>query len=394
VFKITPSGTLTGLCNFCPATGCPDGERPNGGLALNTDGNLYGMTDLGGTAGVGTVFKITPGGVLTTLFSFGSSTNASEPLDTLVRASNGNFYGMTQTGGTAGDGEIFKITEGGAFSTVHAFIGTDGILQSDPAALVQATDGNFYGVASNGSGNLGTVFKMTPGGAVTVLHDFSGSPDGAYPDGTLVQGTDGSFYGTTSEGGTNSQGTVFKITPGGMLTILHSFGGSDGFTPVGGLVQATDGNFYGTTEGGGTGGAPGTVFQITPAGALVTLHNFSGSDGSKPFGGLVQHTNGTLYGTTVNGGASDNGTVFSLSMGLGPFVKTLPTSAAVGKAVIILGGGLTSASAVNFNGTPAAFQVISSTEITTTVPVGGTTGFVTVTTSRGTLSSNVRFRVP
>ena len=396
VFKITPGGKIKGIYNFCPVTGCVDGNDPQGGLALNTDGSLYGMTDLGGTSGIGTVFRTTPAGALSTLYSF-DNTIGSEPLDTLVRASNGNFYGFTQTGGPTGYGAIFRFNATGVPNLVQSFNGTDGTGDAS-GGLVQGTDGDFYGVSPNGINSQGTVFKMTLAGVIKVLHMFTGIPDGSDPAGTLVQGLDGNFYGTTRTGGANSQGTVFRITPGGVLTILYNFcmvsGCPDGFDPVAGLIQGTDGNFYGTTLGGGTGVSPGTVFQITSGGVLTTLHSFSGLDGTEPFAGLVQHTNGTFYGTTNAGGMNGLGTVFSVSVGLGPFVKTLPSSGKVGTAVKVLGGSLVGTTAVSFNGTAAGFKVVSSSEITTTVPANATSGFVTVTTPTGTLTSNVPFLVP
>jgi uncharacterized repeat protein (TIGR03803 family) len=189
-----------------------------------------------------------------------------------------------------------------------------------------------------------------------------------------------------------------------MLTTLYSFcaqGGNctDGAGPIAGLVQATDGNYYGTTEGGGANN-DGTVFKITPSGTLTTLHSFDGVDGANPNAALVQRTDGKFYGTTDVGGASGScnppngcGTIFSLSVGLGPFVETNPTSGAVGAAVTILGNSLTGATSVTFNGIAATFTVKSKSEITTTVPAGATTGTVQVATPGGTRSSNVPFRV-
>jgi uncharacterized repeat protein (TIGR03803 family) len=216
-----------------------------------------------------------------------------------------------------------------------------------------------------------------------------------------VQATDGNFYGTTSISGGNGYGTVFKITPEGELTTLYSFLPSEGNRPYAGLVQATDGNFYGTTSEGGADGTCdppygcGTVFKITSAGELTTLHTFNGTDGAYPFGALLQATDGTFYGTTPDGGAKNNGsgTVFSLSVGLGPFVETLPTSGKVGAKVIILGTDLTGATSVRFNGTPAKFKVVSKSEIETDVPSGATSGTVEVKIAKKTLKSNVVFRV-
>jgi uncharacterized repeat protein (TIGR03803 family) len=221
----------------------------------------------------------------------------------------------------------------------------------------------------------------------------------------LVQATDGNFHGTTSQGGANNSGTVFKITPGGKLTTLHSFcsqtGCADGQFLYGELVQATDGNFYGTTyQGGDASCLPpygcGTIFKVTPGGTLTTLHTFvyDNIEGANPQAGMVQGTDGNLYGTTVTGSGGGNfGTVFSLSVGLAPFVETRPTSGKVGANVIVLGTNLTGATSVSFNGTAATFQVVSASEITATVPAGATTGAVKVTTPTGTLSSNVGFRV-
>ncbi|HXZ39838.1 MAG TPA: choice-of-anchor tandem repeat GloVer-containing protein, partial [Terriglobales bacterium] len=207
--------------------------------------------------------------------------------------------------------------------------------------------------------------------------------------------------------GINNDGTVFTITPKGELTVLHSFDGTDGFYASDALVQATDGNFYGTTTAGGASGycvaGCGTLFKMTPKGTLTTLYSFCTAagcpDGEFPYGGLVQGTDGNFYGTTYDGGASSAcgasgcGTVFSLSVGLGPFVKTNPTSGKVGAKVTILGNGLTGATSVTFNGTAATFTAVRNSEITTTVPAGATTGTVEVTAPKGMLKSNLPFRV-
>jgi uncharacterized repeat protein (TIGR03803 family) len=386
VLKVTSAGALTTLHSFNGT----DGAWPLAGLIQATNGNLYGTTDGGGANAVGTVFKITPGGALTTLHSF-NFTDGANPYAGLVQATNGNFYGTTANGGTNGQGTVFKITPAGALTTLHSFnYFTDG---SPYAGLVQATNGNFYGTTLGAANGNGTVFKVTSAGALTTLHYFNGT-DGAIPYAGLVQATNGNFYGTTEGGGATGAGTVFKITPAGTLTTLHSFNGTDGGSPYGGLglVQGTDGNFYGTTNLGGA-NSYGTVFKVTSAGALTTLHSFNGTDGGNPYGGLVQGTDGNFYGTTKLGGLDGDGTVFSLAVGLGPFVKTLPTSGQVGAAVKILGTNLTGATSVSFNGTAAAFTVVSASLISTTVPDAATTGQVQVTTPGGTLLSNLAFRV-
>jgi uncharacterized repeat protein (TIGR03803 family) len=419
VFKITPGGTLTTLYSFCAQTNCPDGYYPYAGLVQATNGNFYGITFDGGTNNGGTVFKITPARKLTTLYRFCSPTDCTDgdgPAAALVQATNGNFYGTTYFGGAntscndgTGCGTVFKITPAGTLTVLHSFDATDGA--NPEAGLVQATNANFYGTTFDGGANGpgGTAFKITPAGTLTTLYNFcaeTGCPDGERSLGVLVQAANGQFYGTTELGGANNGGTVFKITARGTLTTLYSFcsqtGCTDGKVPGAGLVQATNGKLYGTTEYGGANGG-GTVFEITAAGKLTTLYNFCSqtncTDGADPSAGLAQATNGNFYGTTTSGGASSNcsggcGTVFSLSEGLGPFVETLPTSGTVGAAVIILGNNLTGSTSVTFNGTAATFTVVSSTEIRTTVPTGATTGKVKVTTPKGTLTSNVNFRVP
>jgi uncharacterized repeat protein (TIGR03803 family) len=320
VFKITPGGMLTTLHSFCSQPGCTDGNFPQAGLVQATDGNFYGTTAYGGTNGnYGTVFKITPSGTLTTLYSF-NGTDGAAPFAGLVQASDGNFYGTTDFGGANGDGTVFKITPSGTLTTLYTFCAqggecTDG---ADPNGLVQASDGNFYGTTwSGGDNGYGTVFKITPSGTLTTLYPFCSQPgctDGSHPTAGLVQAADGNFYGTTAFGGANDYGTVFKIS-GGALSILHSFQGypNDGSDPFAALVQATDGNLYRTTTGGGA-NLYGTLFKITPNGTLTTLHSFQGypNDGSDPSAALVQATDGNLYGTTTGGGANLHGTVFRL----------------------------------------------------------------------------------
>ncbi|MGA2191730.1 MAG: choice-of-anchor tandem repeat GloVer-containing protein [Steroidobacteraceae bacterium] len=374
MFKITPGGKLTTVYSFCSQTNCTDGVEPIAGLIQEINGDFYGTTCCGGAnprAGYGgTVLKITPDGKLTTLYSFCLQTNCTDgdsPAGGLIQATDGNLYGTTYYGGA-----------------------------------------NSTGCESEGLG-CGTVFSIDQSGTLTTLHSFctvggSACTDGYFPRAGLVQATNGNFYGTTEVGGANDGGTVFEITPSGTLTTLYSFCSqtncTDGGGPEGGLIQATDGNFYGTTEGGGANAeAGGTVFEITPSGTLTTLYSFCSTggsactDGDTPVAGLIQSTNGVFYGTTEYGGANGGGVVFSLSVGLRPFVETQTTSGKVGAAVNILGSDLTGATKVAFNGTAATFTVISASEIATTVPAGATTGFVEVTTPSGKLKSNTKYRV-
>jgi uncharacterized repeat protein (TIGR03803 family) len=407
VFEIAPTGTLTTLHSFCSEVNCTDGFQPEAPLVQAIDGDLYGTTAAGGAYGRGTVFKITPGGTLTTLYSFGAqSGDGVAPYAGLVQATDGNFYGTTLLGGANYAGTVFKITPRGKLTTLYSFCSQSGCTdgQYTYGALVQGTDGDFYGTTQyDGVYGGGTVFKMTYSGTLTTLYSFgSQDGDGANPIVGLLQAANGDFYGTTVYGGANGYGTVFKITPSGALTTLHSFDYTDGEYASAALVQATDGNFYGTTEAGGANSVCidgcGTVFKITPSGTLTTVHSFDMTDGAYPLAAVLQDTGGKLYGTTFDGGVVATcsigcGTVFSLSVGLGPFVVTQPTSGKVGAAVKILGTNLTGATSVTFNGTPATFTVTSGSEITTTVPTGATTGKVKVTISGHTLSSNVNFRV-
>src|SRR5580704_3954197 len=269
-----------------------------------------------------------PAQTFTNLITF-DFTDGSNPEAALVQGTDGNFYGTTAPYGGANYncsndcGTVFKITRAGKLTTLHFFEGADG---SFPVGLVQANNGKFYGTTTQGGSGIcegysgcGTVFEMTPGGTLTTLHSFDGT-DGEIAFG-LVQGADGNFYGITEGGGTSTNcpgfgggcGTIFKITSAGNLTTLHGFDGTDGSGPAG-LVQGTDGNFYGTTTAGGANN-DGTVFKITLGGKLATLYGFlGGADGSRPTG-LVQGTDGNFYGTTTGGGASNDGTVFKITRG-------------------------------------------------------------------------------
>jgi uncharacterized repeat protein (TIGR03803 family) len=324
VFKVTPTGELSTLYSFCAQTNCTDGDQPAAGLVLGNDGNFYGITSGGGAyLYYGTVFKITPAGLLTTLHSFhGYPTDGQAPVAALVQGSDGNFYGTTQIGGSGTFGTVFKITTSGVLTTLYNF--GDGAHGWYPyAGLVQGSDGNLYGTTFFGGDYwAGTAFKITPAGELTTLYSFCAQPacaDGSGPWAGLMQASDGNFYGTTYSGGVNFGGVVFKLTLTGSLTTLHSFcaegGCADGAQSVAALIQAGDGNLYGTTSNNGAYGFYGTVFQITPEGVLTTLHSFDGTDGRAPWGGLVQAPDGFFYGTTVEGGAyGDDGTIFRVGV--------------------------------------------------------------------------------
>jgi uncharacterized repeat protein (TIGR03803 family) len=355
VFKISTNGALTGLYSF---TGGNDGANPQGGLVQGSDAYFYGTTYGGGTYGNGTVFQISTNGVLTSLYSFTGTNDGAYPTAGLVQGSDGDFYGTTSgfdisTGSGYGNGTVFKISSSGALTSLYSFgsvqdtngFRLDGAYPA--AALVQGSDGYFYGTTQQGGTNgNGTVFKISSSGALTSLYSFgsvqdtNGFPlDGAYPAAALVQGSDGYFYGTTEYNGFNhglmgrsfGGGTVFRISTNGALTTLYSFTGTnDGWAPNG-LVQGSDGYFYGTTIHNGVSGqfasyfGAGTVFKINTNGALTSLYSFSGNDGANPEAALVQGSDGSFYGTTSGGGAGGAGTVFRLTIVPQPQLTIVPS---------------------------------------------------------------------
>ncbi len=413
MFKVTPAGALTAVYNFCSQANCADGKAPLETLLLANDGNFYGTTVQGGANGYGTIFKVDSAGVLSTLYSFCRKTSCLDgyfPESGLTQGANGDFYGTTSGGGTKGFGTVFEITPLGKLTTLYSFC--NGTNQSNcgefpQANLIQASNGNLYGMTPlGGSNDWGTIFQVTPSGRETNLYHFqTGNPRGP-----LVQARNGSFWGTTLLGGQESSGTVFQVKAG-TLNNVYSFCTQpncvDGTNPYAGLIQASDDNLYGSTTGGGADetdcfGGCGTLFQITPAGALTTLYSFCSeancADGETPYGALLQATNGTFYGTAQFGGTSTAcnggcGTVFSLAVGLDSFIKPLSTSGGSGSKVILLGDNLTGATSVTFSGAAAAFHVVSDTEITAIVPPGAATGEIEVTTSYGTLKSKAAFQM-
>ena len=271
-FQVTPSGTVTTLYSFCAQPGCADGSNPMGGLVRGADGNFYGAASGCGINNTGTIFRLTPNGGLTTLHNF-DGTDGAGPY-ALIEASDGNFYGTTPSGGAYTYGTIFKIAPGGAFTTLYSFCAQAGCADGEvPSGLVEASDGNFYGATqSGGANNQGAIFKITPGGSLTTLYTFcalAGCADGIAPSAALIEASDGNFYGTTAYDPSVGDcvpfcGTVFKITPDGALTTLHTFVSSEGAAPSA-LIQGADGNFYGTLQEGGAALYPeGAIFKIYP----------------------------------------------------------------------------------------------------------------------------------
>ena len=427
--------TYTDLHDFDSAS---DGANPDfpGMIAQARDGSLYGTAPTGGTHGFGTVYRITASGAFHVIYSFTGGNDGAHPYSGLSLGTDGNLYGTTFDGGANGQGTIFKITTAGTLSTLHSFNGTDGCeAQSPPIAtigtvlygvtacqttytitssgvfkllpgrpdgssfapLILASDGNFYGTTYDGGNQFrGSVFRLSQNGAVTTLYSFDITHGGS-PFSPLVQGKDGNLYGTTQTGGTspNPWGTIFKLTLKGNITLLKNFDldAADGGIPTAGLVAGSDDNFYGITNQS-NGATNGTVFEITKTGTYSLLHTFDQTDGALGHPTPMQQTNGLLYGTTFEGGLDNFGVFWSLSDGLSPFCSIVGYPAGKsGATVEILGQGFETTSSVTFGSGSATFKVVNDTFLTATVPDGGTTGAVTVTTSSGSLASKQTFKV-
>lgn len=311
IFKITTAGTYTVLKHL---NGPTDGGYSQTDLIQGKDGNFYGTCYSYGTYGNGTIFKITTAGVYTVLRHLSSGNDGGYPYGGLYQNTDGVLYGLNRTGGSGGSGTAYKITTAGAYTVLHSFTGaTEG--NTPNGSFVKGNDGNLYAMLSaGGSHGAGTAIKMTTAGAVTTLVNFNGAAQGNAPMESLVKGRDSAYYGTASSGGAYGYGTIFKIC-GGTTTVLKSFNKSvDGGIPLGSLIQATDGNFYGMTSEGGTNGGYGTIFKITPAGVYTVIrHLTSSTDGGSPNGSLIQATDGFLYGMARNGGTNAGGTIFKIS---------------------------------------------------------------------------------
>ncbi len=401
VFKLSPGGTETVLHSF---SGGSDGSVPNGGLIADSSGNLYGTTEEGGTGclgnGCGTVFKLSPDGTETALYTFTGGSDGANPLAGLIADSSGNLYGTTAFGGASGNGVVFKLSPSGTETVLHAFSGFPSDGGTPEGGLIADSSGNLYGTTAIGgaSGN-GVVFKLSASGTEPVLYSLKGGSDGGTPVAGLIADSGGNLYGTTFAGGASNSGVVFKLSPSGTETVLHSFSAapSDGTNPRSGLIADSSGNLFGTTqEGGALGGVCpsgcGMVFKVTPSGTETVLYAFTGgSDGANPLAGLIADSIGNLYGTASRGGGSGCpstgcGTVFKLT-GAG-FVPTVQFAAFSPKVMINFGATpntdafeiqsnftLGSASnGINPLAQPVTFQVGA---LTTTIPPGSFTGTVT-----------------
>jgi len=324
VFKLDPTGYETALYNF---TGGSDGGYPQAGLILDAAGNLYGTTAYGGDLnceapyGCGVVFmwdkKETKEIVL---HAFSGAPDGLYPLGGLIRDDEGNLYGTTSGGGSANVGVIFRLDSSGNETILHSFAGapSDGAFPTLTSLL--GSGGALYGVTQEGgTSNAGVVYKLSKAGTgarLTVLHSFAlGYADGQYPWGTPIMDKGGSLYGTAYMGGSAANGIVWRVSPSGKETVLHNFYGypADGAQPNAGVITDGKGNLYGTTAEGGTNGE-GTVYELNSEGSVTLLHSFlSSSDGGYPKDGLIFDPAGNLYGTTYEGGSYDYGTVFELT---------------------------------------------------------------------------------
>jgi uncharacterized repeat protein (TIGR03803 family) len=303
-----------------------DGAFPfYGSLTPDANGNLYGTTLDGGSYFVGTVFEITASGELITLYNFCSQngcTDGVSPYGSMVFGPDGNLYGTTYSGGTNFYGTIFQITPEGALTTIYNFCSQANCADggNPQNGLTVSKNGLLYGTTSYGGTNLaGTIFSVTLSGTLTVLHNFCSETncnDGEVVYSTLLEASNGTLYGTTNLGGRKNWGTVFSVTPAGKFTTLHSFVYTEGGGPIGGLVQGANGDFYGTTGVGGKADS-GTVFQMSKGNKFTTIYNFCAktycADGAAPFGTLFQGANGKLYGTTAAGGIHGWGTIFEIT---------------------------------------------------------------------------------
>ncbi len=304
IFKIAPSGHATALHSFNGT----DGSYVWAGLTLGADGNFYGTTQQGGTAGYGVLFKMTPTGTLTVLHNFTSDgTDGIYPLAAPILASDGNFYGTTDSGGTNGAGAVYKFTPAGVLTIIYNYDFSDGWGADFPPT--QGIDRNLYLAAllgGNGNDTCGSLAKISTGGILANLYLLDCAANGANPVGSLYQGSDGNFYGAAFNGGAFSQGVLFQLSTNFTYTVLHSFGATptDGTEPSGGVMQATDGTFYGIDYRGGSFNY-GTIYDYSLDGTYNTL--FTWARKVEAQGQLAQHTNGILYGVTSAGGTYNLG---------------------------------------------------------------------------------------
>jgi uncharacterized repeat protein (TIGR03803 family) len=320
VYKVNPDGSNFQVLHTFSALDNnrdnPDGANPTAGVIQGSDGALYGTTEFGGANGYGVVFKVNPDGSnFQVIYTFTDSDGAN-PNAGVIQGRDGALYGTTEFGGSNNYGVVYKVNpDGSNFQVIYTFTDSDGA--NPNAGVIQGSDGALYGTTVNGGSNGdGVVFKVNPDGSnFQVLYTFTGGNDGAYPYAGVIQGRDGALYGTTPDGGANGFGVLFKVNPDGSnFQVLHSFSYNDGANPYAGVIQGRDGALYGTTEVGGANGV-GVVYKVNPDGSnFQVLYTFTGgSDGANPTAGVIQSRDGALYGTTVFGGSNNYGVVFKVN---------------------------------------------------------------------------------
>jgi len=312
VYELDPAGQETVLYTFM---GGMAGTRPDSGVILDAAGNLYGTTYFGGAAAAGTVYKFDMHtGRETVLHSFGGPADGAFPMDSVVVDSSGNLYGTTTYGGSSNAGVVFKLDSSGAETILHNFTGgEDGA--SPEAGLTLDSAGNLYGTTVyGGAANAGVVFKVSPVDGESVVYAFSGGDDGANPSSGLTPDPSGNLYGVTSWGGAFAGGVIYELDPAGNFMVVHSFTSSEGYNPAGSLAMDSDGNLYGTLiNGGNNAEGLGIIYKLAVSGELTVLHSFASSyDGEEPNSGVILDAAGNVYGTTLQGGPDDDGTVFKI----------------------------------------------------------------------------------
>ena len=386
IFRITAGGEFSSLLTLNQNS---QGAFPVGQLYPASNGLVYGITQGAGPDQGGTVFVANGRGNLKVLAS-----NVNTP-SAVTEATDGNFYFMSYN--SDGTLNILRMSLGGTLSTVYTF--PYGVLQAGP--LTQSADGDLFGETQGIAPGYGTIYRLTLAGQLTTLYSFTGGADGSQPLGGLIQGNNGLLYGVTNNGGSGFSGTIFSISVNGTLTTLHAFNTLDGANPLTGLTLGSDGNIYGTNAGLGQYG-PGTIFKIAPDGSgFQTMFTFSDQTpqfAQVPGPGVVQGSDGKFYGTTLLGGADNQGQIYSVDLGLpgpAPLVGNLnPASGAVGSPVLIAGRNLIGVSSVTFNGVPATKVVSRGVNyVWAIVPDGATTGPVQVTTQNGVSRTNKTFTV-
>jgi uncharacterized repeat protein (TIGR03803 family) len=386
IFRMTPSGTMSVIYNFDFA----HGSGPQGGLSLGLDGNFYGTTYQGGANSAGTVYRISPSGGFTSLYSFTNGPDGAYPRTPPVQAPDGNLYGG------AGNGTVpalYKLTPAGVFSVVT------NLPSQTYSPMLVGTDGNLYGMTLyGGTFNRGAIFQFSPKTKkLKIIHSFDVT-NGGQPEGPLVQGVDGALYGTASTGGTLSGGVIFKVTMGGAYTVLYNFSATSpvsGASPLAGLVQGSDGFLYGVASVGGANNK-GTLFKMSTKGTGFTvLHHFESTTGSSPLATPLLHTTGKIYGLTFGGGTrGDYGVFYSLDAGLKPFVSEfISFSGKVGATVGILGQGFSNATGVKFGAGPGTYVVNTDSFLTAKVGSGAMTGVITVLEHSGNLATPQKYKV-